>query len=183
MKILTPLIDMLHGPYWKAKARYWKDAATDFEYRSTMIAKLNTDYLLKKEKEKFFLERKLAQTLPLELTNGNDGRGHRWFSSANVRKKVEKQLRDLGHERTPFDFPVVVHVTRLLGPKQRLWDSSSIGRGNWKEIEDALVSLGWFHDDNPAWITETRFFQNKEDRSKGPAIFIEVFPAKGGTDV
>ncbi len=185
MKILTPIIDMLNGPYWKAKAQYWKESARNFEYRSTMIAKQYTHYEIQKEKQikSFLLERTIAETLPIELTNGNDGRGNRWFSSAKIRKDVEKQLRELRHERDPFEFPVVVHVTRLLGPKQRLWDTSSIGRGNWKEIEDALVVLGWFYDDSPKWITETRFFQNGENRTRGPAILVEIFKAKGENDV
>lgn len=185
MKILTPIIDMLNGPYWKAKANHWKESARHFEYRSTMIAKQYTNYQVQKEKQikSFLLERTIAETLPIELTNGNDGRGNRWFSSAKIRKDVEKQLIELRHERDPFEFPVVVHVTRLLGPKQRLWDSSSIGRGNWKEIEDALVVLGWFYDDSPKWITETRFFQNGENRTRGPAILVEIFKAQGENDV
>lgn len=117
----------------------------------------------------------LRVSLPIELTNGNDGRGSKWFSSAKVRKKVEQQLRGLGFTRKPFSKPVTVHVTRVLGKGQRLWDSSSIGRGNWKEIEDALVALGWFHDDCPKWIQETRFFQDSNRREVGPVIQIAVF--------
>ena len=113
-------------------------------------------------------------TLPIELTNGNDGRGNRWFSSAKVRKTIEATLRATGHVRKPFEHPVTVHVTRILGAKQRLWDSSSIGRGNWKEIEDALVAVGWFHDDGPKWITETRFFQDAGQRQNGPAVRVRI---------
>lgn len=113
--------------------------------------------------------------LPIELTNGNDGRGSKWFSSAKVRKKVEQQLRNLGFTRNPFDKPVTVQVTRVLGKGQRLWDSSSIGRGNWKEIEDALVVLGWFCDDCPKWIRETRFFQDSSRREAGPSIQVTIF--------
>jgi len=118
--------------------------------------------------------------LPFELTNGNDGRGNKWFSSAKLRKQFEHDLKRLGLTREPFDVPVSVSVTRLLGPGQRLWDVSSIGRGNWKEIEDALVACGWFHDDGPKWITETRFYQCKKDRSQGPAILLEITPYSGG---
>ena len=106
--------------------------------------------------------------LPIELTNGNDGRGSKWFSSAKVRKQVEAHLRTLEFTRAPFEAPVEVHVIRILGKNQRLWDSSSIGRGNWKEIEDALVVLGWFQDDSPKWITETRFFQDATRRGPRP---------------
>ena len=66
------------------------------------------------------------------------------------------------------------NITRILGKGQRLWDSSSIGRGNWKEIEDALVAIGWFHDDGPKWITETRFFQDAGQRQNGPAVRVRI---------
>ncbi len=112
--------------------------------------------------------------LPIELTNGNDGRGSKWFSSAKVRKEVERNLRLRQLGRDPFDFPVVVEVTRIVGKGQRLWDSSSIGRGNWKEIEDALVAMGWFHDDGPQWITETRFYQDDTQRENGPAVRVRI---------
>lgn len=123
-----------------------------------------------------------AVKLPFELTNGNDGRGNRWFSSAKLRKRFERDLRIMGLAmKNPLRFPVVVHVTRILGHGQRLWDSSSIGRGNWKEIEDALVAVGWFHDDGPKWIRETRFFQG--GREEKPAVLVEVFRADDARQV
>ena len=119
----------------------------------------------------------LSMELPIELTNGNDGRGSKWFSSAKARDKIERDLRLLGLTRTPFENPVIVRVTRMCGKGQRLWDSSSIGRGNWKEIEDALVALGWFTDDGPNYITETQFRQVSQRISKRekPSIIVEVF--------
>lgn len=115
------------------------------------------------------------ETLPIELTNGNDGRGSKWFSSAKNRKEYEAAMRSRGFCRVPFSGPVRVHVTRILGKGQKLWDSSSIGRGNWKEIEDALVAVGWFVDDGPKYITETRFFQDDTRREIGPVVEVEVF--------
>jgi hypothetical protein len=117
----------------------------------------------------------LHKILPFELTNGNDGRGSKWFSSAKLRKEFEKNLRLLGYERKPFPTPVIVHVTRILSPGQRLWDSSSIGRGNYKELEDALVAIGWFHDDSPKFITETRFHQEQFRRELGSSIEIQIY--------
>ena len=121
----------------------------------------------------------LSVDLPIELTNGNDGRGGKWFSSAKERGKIERDLRILGFKRKPFDCPVIVRVTRMLGTRQQLWDSSSCGRGNWKEIEDALVVLGWFHDDGPKYITETRFRQISQTVSKRvrPSVIVDVFTA------
>lgn len=113
--------------------------------------------------------------MPIELTNGNDGRGSKWFSSAKVRDRLELRLRSLGHVRTPFPFPVVVHVTRILGRRQQLWDASSCGRGNFKELEDSLVVLGWFHDDGPKFIKEVRFFQLIPPERKDPSVVIQIY--------
>jgi hypothetical protein len=128
--------------------------------------------------------------LPFELTNGNDGRGSKWFSSAKIRKQIEAKLRQLRLTRSPFLFPVTVHVVRVLGKGQRLWDTSSIGRGNWKEIEDALVACGWFSDDSPKFITMTTFDQDECRRSSGPFIEVTIEqsgesfkPAKGGEEL
>lgn len=116
--------------------------------------------------------------LPFELTNGNDGRGSKWFSSAKIRKEFEKTMRARYLMRSPFMFPVKVQVVRVLKKGQRLWDTSSIGRGNWKEIEDALVACGWFTDDSPKYITETTFDQDASRKSQGP--FIEVTIKQSG---
>ena len=115
-----------------------------------------------------------SQVLPFKLTNGNDGRSKVWYKSANNRKKFEKKLRQLGLVREPFDQPVSVHVTRILGKGERLWDSSSGLRGCWKEMEDSLVAVGWFVDDSPKYIAETRFFQDVTRRAEGSAVLIEV---------
>lgn len=94
--------------------------------------------------------------LPGRLTNGNDGRGNKWFSSAKVRKKIEDDLRRAGMARSePYRFPVKCTWVRILGKGERLWDSSSVLRGNVKEYEDALVAVGWFVDDSPRYITMT----------------------------
>lgn len=113
--------------------------------------------------------------LPIELTNGNDGRGSKWFRSSVVRKRIEAVLRKLNLVREPFTHPVRVVVTRKWGKGQRSWDSSSIGRGNYKEIEDACVACGWFVDDSTKWITETTFKQRKG--GPVPSTLIEIFEA------
>lgn len=116
----------------------------------------------------------LDVTLPIELTNGNDGRGSKWFKSSNVRKKLEATLRTLGLVRTPFDRPVRLSVIRIIGKGQRLWDASSAGRGNWKELEDAMVVCGWFVDDGPKWIKSVSFYQDDTQRHVGPAVRVVV---------
>jgi hypothetical protein len=118
----------------------------------------------------------LRDTLELKLTNGNDGRGHSFWKSAKFRTSCEQYLRKYHQQRKPFKVPVVVHVTRLFSGRERLWDSSSIGRGNWKEIEDALVAVGWFHDDCHEWIKRTVFDQRKHNES---CVLVEVFEFSG----
>ena len=119
----------------------------------------------------------IHKTLPVELNNGNDGRGTRWFSSANARKKIEKVLRGEDLERKPFEFPVCLHVCRVLGKGQRFWDPDSVLRGNAKELIDALVSIGWFHDDSIKWIAEVTSGQDASQRGNGPAVIVEVTKA------
>ena len=116
----------------------------------------------------------LCKTLPIELTNGNDGRGSKWFSSAKVRKKIEETLRDLELERDPFEFRVNIVLTRVLGKGQRFWDADSILRGNAKELIDALVAVGWFHDDGQKYVAEVRAFQDASQRASGPSVVVKV---------
>ena len=114
--------------------------------------------------------------IPIELTNGNDGRGKRWFSSAELRKAYEAYFRAKPKiAAIRFTQPTRNVVTRVLGKAQRLWDSSSIGRGNWKEIEDALVAIGWWPDDGPAHIVKTEFEQDASRRKDGPVTNVKVY--------
>lgn len=119
----------------------------------------------------------ISEALPIELSNGNDGRGGRWFSSAKLRKEIEATLIDLGHQRRPFDFPVEIHITRILGPRQQLWDADSKLRGNAKELIDALVAVGWFLDDGPKYVTDVTASQDKTQRENGPSIIVTVSKA------
>ena len=112
--------------------------------------------------------------LPVELTNGNDGRGGRWFKSSTRRKALERDLRFLGQSRKPFQCLVDVQITRILGKGQRLWDADSIGRGSAKELIDALVALGWFHDDGPTHIRHCDYRQDATRREIGPAVKVVV---------
>ena len=113
-------------------------------------------------------------TLPIRLTNGNGGRGNSFWRTDAERRRLEATLRTLGHVYEPLDYPVELRVTRLIGPRERLWDHSSGLRGNWKELEDSLVACGWFHDDGPEWIAGISFAQRKNDRRES-AVLIEMF--------
>jgi len=117
----------------------------------------------------------LRVLLNLELTNGNDGRGGAFWASAKRRIEYEQYLGHVFQKRQPFEHPVRLRITRVLGPKQRLWDADSVLRGSAKELIDALVAVGWFHDDGPAWITEAVGVQDSGRRDAGPATIVEVF--------
>lgn len=122
-----------------------------------------------------------SATFNIELTNGNDGRGNKWFSSAKVRSKIEQQLRAEGHEREPFGHPVRLVITRVLKPRQSKWDADSILRGNSKELIDALVAIGWFVDDGPKWITRVDGEQDDMRRQDGPAVVVDVYVDRRAT--
>lgn len=115
----------------------------------------------------------LKKILPVELKNANIGRGHSWHSTAASRKRIARTLVD--ERRQPFEFPVAIRITRILGPGQRLWDADSVGRGNAKELIDTLVELGWFVDDGPRWITHCDYRQDAQSRVSGPSVMIEIF--------
>ena len=115
----------------------------------------------------------LSRMLPIELTNGNDGRGSKWFRSSSRRKIIARTLAN--ERRAPFAFPVAIQIVRVLGAGQRLWDADSVGRGNAKELVDSLVELGWFHDDGPKWITHCDYRQDASQRKIGPVTVINVF--------
>ena len=112
---------------------------------------------------------------PIELTNNNNGRTHHFGKSASNRRKYTKLLLQLGHRRKPFAVQTDVVVTRILGSNQRLWDASSVLRGNWKELEDALVEAGWWWDDDVTWIRLVLGTQDPIRRHLGPAVQIDVY--------
>jgi hypothetical protein len=113
-------------------------------------------------------------SLPFELTNSNDGQGKHWGQSAKARRQFESDLRKMGLVFTPFDCKVSVRVVRVLGKRQRLWDSSSRGRGNYKQLEDSMVACGWFHDDSPKYIIDTIFQEDDTRREGRPSIELHI---------
>jgi hypothetical protein len=119
----------------------------------------------------------LRELLPIKLTNGNDGRGSKWFRADKRRKAIVKQLATL--KREPFGEPVAVVITRVLGKGERLWDADSVGRGNAKELIDSLVELGWWVDDGPKFIRQCDYRQDANNRERGSAVQIEVFSLQG----
>lgn len=115
--------------------------------------------------------------LPIAITNDNDGRTKHYGVNKDRRIRYERKLRSLGHARQPFGQQTDVVVTRILGPNEKKLDQSSVLRGNYKEIEDALVWLGWWHDDSPPYIRFVLPDQDATQRDIGPAIRIDVYAA------
>ena len=117
----------------------------------------------------------LSVTLPIELTNSNDGQGHTWHRTAKIRKDYGTCLKACGHFRRPFKAKINLRITRILGKGQRLWDQSSVLRGSAKQLEDALVFCGWFVDDSPKWIGLVIGDQEIPKKRGKPQVKIEVF--------
>jgi hypothetical protein len=119
--------------------------------------------------------------LPIELTNNNTGRTQHFGRSASQRKKYERIIRAKFGQQVPFSSKVEIVVQRVLAARQRLWDESSILRGNWKEIEDALVACGFISDDSPAYIGMCVGVQDTETRLTSEGGFTRVYFLDAGT--
>ena len=104
-------------------------------------------------------------TLPIELTNGNEGRTKHWGTAAKRRHQYEATIR-LMHCR--------ITITRVLGRGQRLYDADSLGRGNAKELVDAIVAVGLIPDDGPRHVTAVDYRQDATRRGDGPSTEITI---------
>lgn len=83
-----------------------------------------------------------------------------------------------GFRRKPFRQKVDIVLVRILGKRERLWDSDSILRGNAKQLLDSLVAdAGWFADDGPKYIRLVLGDQDDTRRHEGPAVEIRVYEA------
>jgi len=112
--------------------------------------------------------------IPIDLTNGNAGRGGAFWESAKRRQSYEAILRYEGFIRQPLDVQIDLTLTRILGPGQRFWDADSVLRGGAKELIDAMVACGWFHDDGPKWIRRAIGLQDNARRQDGPAVLVTI---------
>jgi hypothetical protein len=119
--------------------------------------------------------------LPIELTNNNTGRTQHFGRSASQRKKYERIIRTKFGQQVPFSSKVEIVVQRVLAARQRLWDFSSVLRGNWKEIEDALVACGFMHDDGPEYVGLCIGDQDAETRLTSEGGFVRVYFLDAGT--
>ena len=113
-------------------------------------------------------ERIVIQVKP---TNRNDGQGRTWHGSHRERATMALLVP---RRAQPFAGPVRLTLVRRLGLRERLWDADSIGRGNAKQLIDALVGAGWLHDDGPKFVSEVDYRQNDNDRANGPAWVVII---------
>lgn len=112
--------------------------------------------------------------LPVSLDNGNDGRTKHFGAAAKRRREYEATIRLFHPRPVPVQTPARIHVTRVLGPRQRLFDADSLLRGNAKELIDAIVAAGFLPDDGPAHVLEVTASQDKSRRGEGPAVEITI---------
>lgn len=122
----------------------------------------------------------MTLTLPIDLTNGNEGRTKHWGSAAERRKSYERIIRAWYRkgERVPVETPAKLTITRVLGKGQRLFDADSLGRGNAKELIDAIVAAGFLPDDGPRHVVSCEYRQDATRRISGPAVVVEIETVK-----
>lgn len=130
-----------------------------------------------------------------KLNNGNEGRTKHWTAAARSRKEwmiavanceVEHQGECMDGETfiscilsgRPLQKRVDIVVTRVLGPRERMYDPDSILRGNAKELIDSIVEAGYLADDSAKHIETVVGKQDDSQRPNGPFTIIEIFEAK-----
>ena len=93
--------------------------------------------------------------------------------SATWRNNLVNRLRNLGFGRnTPLNEPVVIVVTRVMGPGDNFWRSTDLVKQQYRRIEQALERLNYINNRGRQWVVETVTNQEDSRRSEGPAIEI-----------
>ena len=133
--------------------------------------------------------------LPMKLKNNNQGQGHHWSGSHKERRTASEAVANATFGYTMTDHTKISHklsewlsgpnhtsggklglvVWRVLGPRERLWDADSVLRGNYKQIQDALIEAGLAEDDSPKYIEWVLGRQDKERRDEGSCVEIELY--------
>lgn len=132
--------------------------------------------------------------VPMKLKNNNQGQGRHWSGSHRERRIASEAVANAGfwyhladhtkvglrlsewllEPHTSYGLLGMV-VWRVLGPRERLWDADSVLRGNYKQIQDALIEAGLAEDDSPKYIEWVLGRQDKERRGEGPCVEIELY--------
>ena len=135
-------------------------------------------------------------SLDKELKNGNTGRNKHWSSAHRDKRAWMNALSDadiVTETGESFDFntfyecvlgsdsisqKVGIVVLRVLGKRQRFWDSDSTLRGS-KELIDSFVTSGILTDDNIKHVAWCVGLQDDSRKDEGP--FTEVLFYDGET--
>ena len=132
-------------------------------------------------------------TVPKELKNSNNGQSRHWSSSHKDKKEfmvaldnshvvtdtgvklgMESFIHDiLGGE--PLSQKVGLIVERVLGKRQRLWDSDSVLRGNAKQAIDSVVDFGILTDDSTKFVSWSLGIQDDTCKADGPFTRIHFY--------
>ena len=118
----------------------------------------------------------MTLTLPIPLTNDNEGRSKHWSGAHKRRQEYELKIRAAYPKPKPVRTPVRLTVTRVLGKGQRRFDADSLGRGNAKELIDAIVAVGFLPDDGPRHVLEVTYRQDSDSRPEKSVTVIEMEP-------
>lgn len=129
-------------------------------------------------------------TIDKELKNGNTGRTKHFSQAIKEKKQWVQALGNADVETvtgivyplpafiqdvmlgSPIQQKVGIVVNRVLGKRQRQWDSDSILRGNFKECLDSVVGSGLLSDDNTKYVAWCVGLQDDTRKSEGP--FVEL---------
>ena len=110
----------------------------------------------------------------LKLKSLNDLKGRHWARRHQEKNDAAWALKEAGARRTtPPEHRQLVTLTRVLGPRERVWDFENLTGGTAKAIFDALTDLGYWRDDSPRWI-DRAYEQDALQRQNGPAVEIRI---------
>jgi hypothetical protein len=133
--------------------------------------------------------------IPMKLKNNNQGQGRHWSGSHKERLEASQAVAEARvwqpatkESRTWKSLPewtrklhfgkdekLGLVVWRILGKRERLWDADSVLRGNYKQIQDALIEAGLAEDDSPKYIEWVLGRQDDSIREQGPKVLVEVY--------
>lgn len=116
----------------------------------------------------------LTMVLPIKLLSKNS-RDRLHYRARHALRIDYQNIVSIKYPRkrpTP-DYRQLVTVTRIMGPKERLFDDMNIPGGSAVELVDSLVHLGWLFDDSPRYLTP-EFRQERHKTIRGPATMVEI---------
>ena len=118
----------------------------------------------------------LTLELPIQLLSKN-ARDKLHYRARHKLRRDYQDIIELTYPRRgePPRVKQRATVTRILGPRERLFDGQNVGAGSAVELIDALTAAGFWVDDAPRWL-ETAFEQGDHPGVKGPAVVVEIEP-------